>query len=161
MTPATTGRRWWRRAAAGVVVFAVLEVVLLLADAGPDAVRLALLVATCVGVLGLVLDTLSDGSPTWAVEVERPSVREGGDPRLSRYVNLIEAHLSARTDDSALRDRLATLTDQVLRQRYAVRRDDPRAEELIGPELAAVISGPVRRLSPADIDRCLTRIEEL
>ncbi|WP_155992032.1 hypothetical protein [Nocardioides sp. URHA0032] len=154
-------RRWWRRAAAGVVVFAVLEVVLELAHAGPDAVRLALLVATCVGVLGLVLDTLSDASPTWTVEVERPSVREGGDPRLSRYVNLIEAHLTARSDDAALRDRLATLTDQVLRQRYAVGRGDPRAEALIGPELAAVISGPVRRLSPADIDRCLTRIEEL
>jgi hypothetical protein len=42
-----------------------------------------------------------------------------------------------------------------------VRRDDPRAAELLGPELVAVLTGPVRRLSPADIDRCLTRIEEL
>jgi hypothetical protein len=154
-------RRWWRRAAAGVLAFAVLELVLLLADAGPDAVRLALLVTTCVGVLGLVLDALSDGGPTWDVEVERPSVREGGDPRLARYVNLVEAHLAARSEDSALRDRLRTLTDQVLRQRYAVSRDDPRAGALVGPELDAVITGPVRRLSPADIDRCLTRIEEL
>ena len=154
-------RRWWGRAAVGVVVFAVLEVLLTLAYAGPDAVRLALLVATCVGVLGLVLDTMSDAGPTWTVEVEQPSARGGGDPRLSRYVNLIEAHLSARSDDSDLRDRLATLTDQVLRQRYAVRRDDPGAASLIGPELDAIISGPVRRLSPADIDRCLTRIEEL
>ncbi len=154
-------RRWLRRAAAGVITFVILEVVLVLVHFGPDAVRLALLVATCVGVLGLVLDTLSDGGPSWAVEVERLSARESGDPRLSRYVNLLEAHLSARSDDSALRDRLATLTDQVLRQRHGLQRDDPRAEVLIGPELEAVISGPVRRLSPADIDRCLTRIEEL
>jgi hypothetical protein len=154
-------RRWWRRAAAGVVVFAALEVVLTLASAGPDAVRLALLVATCVGVLGLLLDTLSDPGPGWELEVERASARESGDPRLARYVNLIEAHLSARADDVALRDRLAALTDQVLRQRYDLRRDDPRAAALIGPELDAVVSGPVRRLTPADIDRCLTRIEEL
>jgi hypothetical protein len=112
-------------------------------------------------VLGLVLDTLSEGGPTWTVEVERPSVREGGDPRLARYVNLVEAHLSARTADAALRDRLATLTDQVLRQRHAVHRGDPRAEALVGPDLTDVLDGPVRRLSPADIDRCLTRIEEL
>ncbi|HEU5038800.1 MAG TPA: hypothetical protein VFT70_17470 [Nocardioides sp.] len=156
-----SSRRWWRRAGAAVLVFVVLEVVLVLAHTGPDAVRLALLVATCVGVLGLVLDTLSDGSPTWIVEVERPSARTSGDPRLARYVNLIEAHLSARNDDSALRDRLATLTDQVLRQRYGVHRGDPRAEALVGPELAAVLDGPVRRLSPADIGRCLTRIEDL
>jgi hypothetical protein len=153
--------RWWRRAGAGVLTFVVLEVVLVLADTGPDAVRLALLVATCVGVLGLVLDTLSEGGPSWTVEVERPSVREGGDPRLSRYVNLIEAHLTARSADGALRDRLATLTDQVLRQRYGVHRADPRGETLVGPDLAAVLDGPVRRLSPADIDHCLTRIEEL
>jgi hypothetical protein len=139
----------------------VLEVVLLLADAGPDTVRLALLVATCVGVLGLVLDTMSEGGPSWTVEVERPSAREGGDPRLARYVNLVEAHLAARTPDPALRDRLATLTEQVVRQRYAVHRGDPRAEELVGPDLAAVLDGPARRLSPAEIDRCLTRIEEL
>lgn len=160
MTASITGR-WWRRAGAGVLTFAVLEVVLVLADTGPDAVRLALLVATCVGVLGLVLDTLSEGGPSWVVEVERPSVREGGDPRLARYVNLLEGHLSARSDDSALRDRLAALTDQVLRQRYAVHRGDPGADALVGPDLAAVLDGPVRRLSPADIDRCLTRIEEL
>jgi hypothetical protein len=160
MTRSIAGR-WWRRAGAGVLTFVVLEVVLVLADTGPDAVRLALLVATCVGVLGLVLDTLSEGGPSWTVEVERPSVREGGDPRLARYVNLIEAHLTARSADGALRDRLATLTDQVLRQRYGVHRADPRGEALVGPDLAAVLDGPVRRLSPADIDRCLTRIEEL
>ena len=42
-----------------------------------------------------------------------------------------------------------------------VRRADPRATELLGAELAAVLDGPARRLAPAEIDRYLTRIEEL
>lgn len=156
-----SGRRWWRRAAAGLIVFAGLEIGLGLAGVGPEPLRLALLVATSVGVLGLALDALSDPAPAWDLEPERPSARDSGDPRLSLYVNLIEAHLAARSDDTALRDRLRSLADQVLRQRHGVRREDPRAADLLGPELTAVLTGPVRRLSPADIDRCLTRIEEL
>ena len=153
--------RWTRRTVAGLVAFVALEVSLELADTDPDPVRLALLVATCVGVLGLVLDALSDGSPSWEVVVERPGARNTGDPRLGRYVNLLEAHLSARSRDATLRDRLAILADQVLRQRYGVTVDDPRAAELLGPDLVAVLTGPARRLGPAEIDRCLTRIEEL
>lgn len=154
-------RRWWRRAGAGLVVFVALAVGLGIAEVGPDPVRLALLVATTVAILGLALDALSDPPASWDTEVERTSLRDGGDPRLSLYVNLIEAHLAARSDDPALRDRLRSLADQVLTQRHGVRREDPRAAELLGPELTAVLTGPVRRLSPADVDRCLTRIEEL
>jgi hypothetical protein len=153
--------RWVRRLVGGVVAFVALYVALALARTDPDAVRLALLVAICVGVLGLVLDALSDGSPSWEVPVERPTGRDTGDPRLGRYVNLLEAHLSARSLDATLRDRLGVLADQVLRQRYGVSRDDPRAVELLGPELVAVLTGPARRLGPPEIDRCLTRIEEL
>jgi hypothetical protein len=154
-------RRWWRRAAAGAALFAALETGLALAGAGPDPVRLALLVTAGVAVLGLALDALSDPAPAWDMEVERPSTRAGGDQRLGLYVNLIEAHLAARSDDASVRDRLGALADQVLRQRHGVPRGDARAAELLGPELTAVLTGPVRRLSPADIDRCLTRIEEL
>jgi hypothetical protein len=153
--------RWTRRTAGGLVAFAVLEVSLVLTDTDPDAVRLALLVAICVGVLGLVLDALSDGSPSWEVVVEQPSARATGDPRLGRYLNVLEAHLSARLRDTTLRDRLGVLAYQVMQQRYGVGRDDPRAAELLGPELVAVLTGPARRLEPAEIDRCLTRIEEL
>ncbi len=78
-----------------------------------------------------------------------------------RYVALLESHRSSRLPDHALRDRLVVLTDQVLRQRYGLRRDDPAVAELLGPELTAVLTGPARRLEPAEIDRCLTRIEEL
>ena len=78
-----TRNRWGRRLAGGLVAFGALQVVLVLANARPDAVRLALLVATCVAVLGLVIDALSDGAVSWHVEVERPSTRERGDPRLA------------------------------------------------------------------------------
>jgi len=61
----------------------------------------------------------------------------------------------------ALRDRLAAVADLRLEQRHSVRLGDPGADELLGPELNAVLSGPPRRLSRDEIDRCVTRIEEL
>ena len=153
--------RWLRRLLGGLVAFVALYVGLVLTKTDPDPVRLALLVAICVAVLGLVLDALADGSPSWEVPVERPGGRDTGDPRLGRYVNLLEAHLSARSRDTILRDRLGVLADEVLRQRYGVGRDDPRAVEMLGPELVAVLTGSARRLAPTEIDRCLTTIEEL
>lgn len=156
-----TRHRWWRRAAAGLVLFVALEVLLRATGTGPEPLRVALLVAMCIGVLGGALDALSDPAPSWDLQPERPSVRAGGDARLATYAGLIDAHLASRTDDHLLRDRLRVLADQVLDQRHGVRGDDPRAADLLGPELTAVLTGPVRRLSPADIDRCLTRIEEL
>jgi hypothetical protein len=153
--------RWWRRAAGGAAAFAALEVLLQLTGTDPDPLRLALLVAIGVGVLGLVRDALAVGTVSGDVDVETRSGRPGGDPRLSLYVNLLEAHRVARSHDPAVRDRLGGLADQVLRQRYGVPRADPRASELLGPELVAVLDGPARRLTPAEIDRCLTRIEEL
>lgn len=160
MTGAMTGR-WPMRAAGGLAAYVGFGAVLILIKADPDPLRLALLVATCTAILGLVRDALDGAEPTWHVEVERPSVRDSGDPRLVRYVALLEAHLSSRTDDHALRDRLAVLTDQVLRQRHGLSRDDPAAAAILGPELTDVLTGPPRRLSRAQIDRCLTIIEEL
>ena len=154
-------RRWWRRAAGALAAFLGWEVLLTVIDADPDPLRLALLVATCTVLLGLVFDALNGSEPSWGVEVEEPSVRESGDPRLVRYAALIEAHLASREPDRALRDRLGVLADQVLRHRHGLRRDDPAAAALLGPELSAVLTGPPRRLSRAQIAHCLTTIEEL
>lgn len=153
--------RWWPRIAGGVVAYVGFEVLLTLLDADPDPLRLALLVATCTAILGLVFDALDGGEPSWQIDVERPSVRDGGDPRLVRYVGLIEAHQSSRTPDHALRDRLAVLTDQVLRQRHGIGRADPAAAAVLGPELTDLLTAPPRRLSNAQIDHYLTIIEEL
>jgi hypothetical protein len=156
-----TSGRWPMRIAGGLAAYVGFGALLVLIKAEPDPLRLALRVATCTAILGLVHDALDGGEPTWHVEVERPSVRDSGDPRLVRYVALLEAHQSSRTSDHALRDRLAVLTDQVLRQRRGLGRDDPEAAALLGPELTDVLTGPPRRLSRAEIDRCLTIIEEL
>lgn len=150
-----------RRAGGGVAAYVGLGILLILVDADPDPVRLALLVAVGTAVFGVLVDALGTPEPTWEVEVERPSAGESGDPRLVRNVALLEAHLSSRSPDHTLRDRLAVLTDQVLRQRHGVRRTDAAAQELLGPELTAVLDGPPRRLSRAEIDRCLTNLEEL
>jgi hypothetical protein len=153
--------RWGRRLAGGLAAYVGFGVLLVLLDADPDPVRLALLVATCTALLGLVADSLNGDEPAWEVDIERPSVRDGGDPRLLRYVGLIDAHEASRTPDHTLRDRLAVLTDQVLRQRYGVSRHDPEAAAILGSELDDLLTGPPRRLSRHQIDRCLTMIEEL
>lgn len=160
MTEPTSGR-WPMRVAGGVAAYVGFGAVLIAIKADPDPVRFALLVATCTAILGLVHDALGGAEPTWHVEVERASVRDSGDPRLVRYVALLEAHLSSRTSDHALRDRLAVITDQVLRQRHGLARDDPGAAAILGSELGDVLTGPARRLSRAQIDRCVTIIEEL
>ena len=147
---------WWRRLAGGAVAYAALEVGLELAKADPDPVRLALLVAGGVALLGLLRDALAGGGASWDVEVEHPSLRERGDPRLRHYLGLIEAHLAARDADPALRDRLVLLTGLGGAPGTAAPRDPGG-----GPERAGRRAGPPRRLAPAEIDRCLTLIEEL
>jgi hypothetical protein len=60
-----------------------------------------------------------------------------------------------------LRDRLRDLADQTLRARHDLTVDDPRSEELLGPELRRVLEERPSKLDPARIARCVTRIEEL
>ena len=153
--------RWGRRLVGGLAAYVGFGALLVLLDADPDPVRLALLVATCTAILGLVADSLNGSEPSWEVDIERPSVRDSGDPRLVRYVGLIDAHESSRTPDHTLRDRLAVLTDQVLRQRHGIGRADPAAAAVLGPELTDLLTAPPRRLSNDQIDHYLTIIEEL
>lgn len=160
MSTRSRWRTWSRRLAGGVVAYAGLEAGLVIVDADPDPVRLAALVAGGAALLGLLRDALAGGGASWDIEVDQPSLRERSDPRLRHYLGLIEAHLAARSADPALRDRLVLLADQVLAQRHAG-ADPGRRRELLGPELAALLHGPPRRLAPAEIDRCLTLIEEL
>ena len=157
--------RWSRRAAGAAVAFGLSWLGLHLAELDPDAGRLALLVAACVVLLGLLVDALGEGSPAWDIEVERPSVREGGDQRLAQYVAMLEEHRTGHSVTRSLQDRLDGVVEQLLVQRHGITRRGPRAEEVLGPdlvaELAAVLDGPARRLDPARIDHLLTRIEEL
>ncbi|NYD41003.1 hypothetical protein [Nocardioides panaciterrulae] len=127
------------RALVALLLFAVLDVVFAVVDFEPDAPRLALLVLVCGAAVGLLLDSVDEGGPPWPAPGSRPVVPRGSDARLSSYVRLVEDHLTARTPDAGLRDRLV---------------------ELSGGRLAEELAGPPRRLSRAEIDDYLRRIEE-
>ena len=60
-----------------------------------------------------------------------------------------------------LQNRLAALADRRLMLHHGVRRDDPRAAALLGPELVRDLDGPPRRLSLDEVESHLTRIEAL
>jgi hypothetical protein len=154
-------RRWVRRAAGAAALLLGLDVVLTLFDFAPDHLRLALLVALAVAVTGLFLDTLGEEPPVWRVEPMGSGGVTATDPHLASYVRILESHLTARTADAALRDRLATLCDERLARRHALTREQPGAEALLGSALLRDLAGPPRRLRREEIDAHLRRIEEL
>ena len=132
-------RAWTGRAVGGLLLYAILEVSLTLTHFEPDAARLALLVAVCVAAAGLLVEGLTDARVTWPLHTRVSVVPPGSDSRLGAYVRLLEDHLTARTPDGGLRDRLVALS---------------------GGRLAEELSGPPRRLTRAEIDDYLRRIEE-
>ena len=151
---------WWRLGGAAILTV-VLYVVFTLMEFEPHALPLTLLVVVSVLGGGLLVDGLGVDGQSWTVEVERWATQPGQDRRFAHDLRIIESNLTARTPDPNLRDRLAELATRRLEQRHGVRRDEPRAAGLLGPDLIAVLDGPPRRLSRAEIDRCVRRIEEL
>ncbi len=154
-------KRWVRRAAGAAALVLALDILLTLFDFAPDHLRLALLVALTVAVTGLLSDSLGEGGPVWRVEPMGTGGVTATDPHLASYVRILESHLTARTADTALRDRLAALCDERLTRRHALTRDDPAAEALLGSGLLRDLAGPPRRLRREEIDGHLRRIEEL
>lgn len=157
----TDRRRWWWRLGAVVVGVVGVEVVIAVIDGQADELRLVLVVALVVVAASLLLDVAQVGPAAWSTYVERESGLSRLDPRTSSYVRILEGHLSAREPDPALWGRLRWLADHTLRARHDVPLDDPRAAELVGPELMRVLTDVPRRMEPAEIERCVRRIEEL
>jgi hypothetical protein len=157
----TGRRRWWWRRAGALIGFGAMEGLTLLIHGQADELRLALVVALVVCALALLVDATPVEPAVWSGRVEQ----EGGlarlDPRTASYLRILESHLFAREVDVSLRNRLRELTDQTLRARHDLTLDDPRAEELLGHELRRVLHEAPTPLDPDQIDRCVTRIEEL
>ena len=153
-------RRWVGRLVVGALLYAAILAGALVEHAGPDPVRLALLVGVGVAVCGLLLDTAAIGAAGWEVVHEFPVTPPGQDHGLSTYVRLVENHLTSRTPDPLLQQRLTRLTALRL-ERRGLRRGDPGVDDLLGPVVRGVIDGPVRKLSPAELTQCVRRIEEL
>ena len=160
-------RRGWRRLAGGVAVVAVTWLVLLLLDFEPDPVRLPLTIALVIAVghlLGDALGTVEPVAELWELDAEESPRPVGTDVRLAFLVRVITQHLVARHPDTRLAEALADLADRRLLQRHGVRRaEDPqRATELLGPDLVRYLAeAPGRRLTTAEIDHHLQRIEAL
>jgi len=147
--------------ALGVASYAVLMAVAVWADLLPDPTRVAFFMAVAIALTGLLVDSVPSSAPSWRVDVARPAHPPGHDHRTSLYLRVMEGHLTARHPDAALRDRLATAASGALTVRHGLGLRDPAARELLGPDLVRVLTGPPRRLSKAEIDRCVTRIELL
>ena len=156
-----TRTHWWRRAAFAVVAFAVLFPAFVKLDFEPDALRLGLVIVLGVALAGVFSDALVGESPHWDIDVARPATSEGLDRRTARFLGILESHLTARTPDPALADRLLELADLALRQRHHMGVHDRAARDLLGPDVCRILDEPPRRLSRAEITRCVTRIEEL
>ena len=156
-----SGRRWWWRLAGGLLAFTAIEVTMALIHGRTDELRLALVVALVVCAAGLLADASPVAPAVWSDRDEAEVGLARLDPRTASYLRIIESHLSSREVDAALRNRLRELADQTLRARHDLTVDDPRAEELLGWELRRVLDEPPTKLVPDEIDRCVTRIEEL
>ena len=144
-----------------VLAFAALEAGMLALDTHPDVLRLALVVGLVVSGVALLVDSTPVEPATWTLPVDPEPGLGRADPRTAAYLRVLEGHLSAREPDAALRDRLRGLADQTLRARHDLTVDDPRAEDLLGPDLRRVLTDPPHRLEPDRIERCVRRIEEL
>jgi hypothetical protein len=155
------GGFWWRWLAATALVFGLAWLLLTGLDVGPRPGHLLLLVALGMVVLALVnLSVVSEG-PDWSVDTVQPVVAPGQDTRLAMYSRVIGGHLDSRDVDPVLRDRLAALAAVRLRQRHGLGMHDPAAADLLGREVADILTGPPRRLSRAQIEACVRTIEEL
>ncbi|WP_457208196.1 hypothetical protein [Nocardioides sp. P5_C9_2] len=139
-------RAWVARAALLVAIIAVGQVALTLLDFGPRLLGWALLMTTVAALVWLLLDANQTRPADW-IDSRPPLVRPD-DGEESSYHRILRSHLDSREPGPALRHRLVALA----------RTRDPG---LTDPDLRELAQLPVRRLSPAEIDHYLTRIEAL
>jgi hypothetical protein len=152
---------WVRRGVTFVLLFAIADVVFSLVGFAPDHLRLLLVMSLGFAVVVLLLDALNDDGPGWDDDPVRSMIVPGHDQRLAGYVRMLDSHLTARTPDAALRDRLRALCDERLARRRGLSRTDPAARELLGHDLLQDLADTPRRLSREQISRHLERIEKL
>lgn len=155
-----TRRRWVGRGVLAAFVVAVVWVTARVEHTRPDALRLILFVAVGIAVLGLLIDTAVIAAPDWEVATAFPVVPAGQDAAVSRYVRMLENHLTTRGLDPVVQMRITRLTDDRLGQ-LGLTRADPDVRQRLGPVLIDVIEGRTRLLSRTELDECIRGIEEL
>ncbi len=113
-----------------------------LLDFDPQPAAYGVMVVIVLSTAWLVLDTIDAPAARWLPSL--PSTVDRVDEATSD-LRLLSSHAQASAPSPAVRQRLASLA----------RARDPGLADTLLDEL-----DPVRRLSPAEIDRILTRIEE-
>lgn len=154
-------RSWWfpRVVVAGVLLAAGVALARY-EHVTPDAVRLPLVIAAGVFLVGLAVDVSATRTPDWDVSEVRSVNPVGQDPGLNRNVRLLENHLTSRTVEPLVQQRLTLLADARLAE-LGLRRGEPGVDDRLGPTLCDVIDSAPRQLGRGTIEECIRRIEEL
>ena len=135
-------RRWRTRLLGGLAVGVVAYAVSAWLDFDPQPVPFAVMTAVVLTLAWLLLDTVDLAPARW---------RSALPPRSDRVdeatsdLRILSSHQQASQPSDAVRDRLVALA----------RARDPALADALHDEIE-----PHHRLSPAEIDRILTRIEE-
>lgn len=156
-------RSWWRRLGGVVLVVVLGWLVLDGLEFGPHPGRWALVVLLGVLALFLVLDGVVETPPTWEhVPRTGSGVPRGEDERLVRFSRVVGDHLrSAGPPTPAVRDLLAELAWARLTQHHGVSPGDPRARDLLGPDLAAALAEDHHRFTAEELGHHLDTIDHL
>lgn len=152
---------WLRRLLVAAAVVATTLAVGSFTGLEPEPLRVLLLGLLLVAGVGLVAEGLPRSTVLWNPAPTRPPVAQGRDPLTQAHLHALEDHQRSRRPDAALRDRLARLADEVLRTRHGVTATSPEGRALLGPDLDAVLHGPVVRLTTRRTSEVLRQIEEL
>ncbi len=136
-------RLWRGRLVIGALICAVGYPLAVWLKLGPEPVPYVVMSSVVLMLVWLVFDTVESEPAQWTPAM--PNVSDRADEATSD-LRILTSHQQASVPSEAVRDRLVGLA----RTRDA--------------DLAATIKNeltPVRRLSPAEIDRILTRIEDV
>ncbi len=138
----SVSRLWRNRLLIAAFISTVCYVAAVLLRFGPQPVPFTVAMAVVLSLMWLVLDIFDEDPTEWS-----PALPTFGDrvDEATPDLRLLTSHQQASVPSAAVRDRLVTLA----------RSQDPDLATTLHHDLATV-----RRLSPAEIDRILTRIEE-
>lgn len=134
--------RWRNRLLGGAVLALLGFGAAVLLDFEPHPVPYALWSLIALASTWLLLDTIDVPLTAWRSSL---GPRADRSDEVTGDLRVLTGHQQARHPSEALRDRLVALA----------RARDPDLADALRDEL-----DPVRRLSPAEIDRILTRIED-
>lgn len=143
MRKPTISRLWRSRLFLGALLGAAGYPAAVLFRLEPQPVPYAIMVTIVLTLAWLVLDTVDAPPSRWLPVPASTSDRVG---EATSDLRILSSHVQASHPSPAVRDRLISLA----------RARDPALAESLHHEL-----DPAGRLSPAAIDRILTRIEEV